>query len=369
MATKLKRLVIDRVDLVDKGANPDAYVVLYKRDDVAKASAVCSDCGTETEPYSEYCPGCGESMMPMAMADMVRCMKCAAPMAKSANFCKQCGTRRSGDMAKAQWTAAYINTLPDSSFAVIEPGAEKDAGGKTTPRSKRHLPYKDADGKVDLPHLRNALARLPQTQLSADLKAKAQRVLEAAAQRAGVGKGADVTEQEAQELKKRADEQAAEIAALRKRAEDAETQTAEALAIAKRAQDDQARVQYIEKMRLDFRHLPVKPTEDWRVLKALDALAAQEDHKAAAERLMDLLKAYDAMCEQGSTFKRLGHSANDPGVSGTAEARIYELANQLVTKGDYKTKADALAYIANEYPALYAEYAREQRVRVTGEAD
>ena len=35
--------------------------------------------------------------------------------------------------------------------------------GKTTPRSKRHFPYKDAAGKVDLPHLRNAIARIPQS--------------------------------------------------------------------------------------------------------------------------------------------------------------------------------------------------------------
>ena len=32
MPSKLKQLVVDRVDLVDRGANPDAYVVLFKRD-------------------------------------------------------------------------------------------------------------------------------------------------------------------------------------------------------------------------------------------------------------------------------------------------------------------------------------------------
>lgn len=57
-----------------------------------------------------------------------------------------------------------MNDLPDSSFLWIESGGEKDDEGKTTPRSLRHLPYKDADGKVDIPHLRNALARIPQTE-------------------------------------------------------------------------------------------------------------------------------------------------------------------------------------------------------------
>lgn len=63
---------------------------------------------------------------------------------------------------KAKWSTAFINNLPDSSFLYIESGGEKDSDGKTTPRTLRHLPYKDAGSKVDLPHLRNALSRLGQ---------------------------------------------------------------------------------------------------------------------------------------------------------------------------------------------------------------
>lgn len=89
---------------------------------------------------------------------------------------------------KAEWTAAFVNDLPDSSFAYISPGGEKDEDGRTKPRSLRHLPYKDADGKIDLPHLRNALARLSQTDIPADAKAAAAKKLRAAAEAAGVGK-------------------------------------------------------------------------------------------------------------------------------------------------------------------------------------
>jgi len=67
-------------------------------------------------------------------------------------------------VSKATWTTAYVNDLPDSSFALVESG-DKDGEGKTTPRSLRHLPYKDAEGKVDLPHLRNAIARANQIKL------------------------------------------------------------------------------------------------------------------------------------------------------------------------------------------------------------
>jgi hypothetical protein len=70
----------------------------------------------------------------------------------------------------ATWTSKYINSLPNSSFAWID-----SKGG-------RHLPYKDANGKVDHNHTANALARLNQVQGMSDterasVKAKLQKAL------------------------------------------------------------------------------------------------------------------------------------------------------------------------------------------------
>lgn len=88
---------------------------------------------------------------------------------------------------KAEWTTAYINDLPDSAFAYIESGGEKDGEGKTTPRSKRHFPHHNAEGGVDLPHLRNALARAPQSSFGD----RALPHLKRHASSAGVGKEDD----------------------------------------------------------------------------------------------------------------------------------------------------------------------------------
>jgi hypothetical protein len=82
----------------------------------------------------------------------------------------------------AVWTTAYVNDLPDSAFLYVESGGKKDSEGKTVPRSLRHLPYKSKEGTVDLPHLRNAIARIPQMKgispdLKARLQAKARRLL------------------------------------------------------------------------------------------------------------------------------------------------------------------------------------------------
>jgi hypothetical protein len=58
------------------------------------------------------------------------------------------------DAAAATWSRAYIRQLPDSAFAVVEQTSE---GTRI-----RRLPHHDAAGTLDLPHLCNALARLPQ---------------------------------------------------------------------------------------------------------------------------------------------------------------------------------------------------------------
>ena len=77
--------------------------------------------------------------------------------------------------ALAEWTTAYRNDLPDSAFLYIAPGGEKE-DGKTKPRSLRYFPFKDSEGKVDLPHLRNAIARIPQSTAKGLTKAKMQQL-------------------------------------------------------------------------------------------------------------------------------------------------------------------------------------------------
>jgi len=79
------------------------------------------------------------------------------------------------------WDTSYVNDLPDSAFAVIE----KDyLEGKIQDKNARHLPYKNKEGNVDLPHLRNALARvnqiepIGQSETKDDLIKKAMDVLE-----------------------------------------------------------------------------------------------------------------------------------------------------------------------------------------------
>jgi len=86
------------------------------------------------------------------------------------------------DGEKAEWTTAQINELPDDAFLYIEDGGEKDEDGMTVPRSLRHFPVRGPDGEIDLPHLRNALSRIPQADIPQDAKdaatERARRMLE-----------------------------------------------------------------------------------------------------------------------------------------------------------------------------------------------
>jgi hypothetical protein len=52
------------------------------------------------------------------------------------------------------WKRSYVDALPDEAFAVVH--ARPDG------TRSRHLPHHDAEGRVDRPHLRSALARLGQ---------------------------------------------------------------------------------------------------------------------------------------------------------------------------------------------------------------
>ncbi len=92
------------------------------------------------------------------------------------------------DKEKAVWSTAKVNDLPDDAFAYISPGGKK-VDGKTEPRDLRHLPYRDGDGKPDAAHVRNALARLDQTDIPEEAKAEARRKLEAAAKEVGIEVG------------------------------------------------------------------------------------------------------------------------------------------------------------------------------------
>jgi len=141
-------------------------------------------------------------------------------------------------MMEAEWTSEYVSDLADSAFAAIEPGGEKDAEGKTTPRSLRHLEHHDAEGNVDEAHVKAALQRLNQTKISDALKIEAKKHL------CGHAKQMDFVSEVCGEEPSRVSE-SADAVALRKKIFDLEVKLAESEKV----------VQALKKKHADFRRM------------------------------------------------------------------------------------------------------------------
>ncbi len=98
-------------------------------------------------------------------------------------FPSQSGKSVDMSIVKVQ-SSAQKSDLPDVAFAVIERGGKRDAQGRTKPQNLRHLPHHTGavqDGShhdtVDLPRLRNALARMNQIKAGTkDTDARIQRI-------------------------------------------------------------------------------------------------------------------------------------------------------------------------------------------------
>jgi hypothetical protein len=80
------------------------------------------------------------------------------------------------------WTRKYIDNLPESAFAIVY---------KENDRVIRKFPHHNANGNIDLPHLRNANSRLPQSDVPAEYKQQAMRHLATHKRKLGIGTPAE----------------------------------------------------------------------------------------------------------------------------------------------------------------------------------
>jgi len=76
----------------------------------------------------------------------------------------------------AKWSTAYIDRLPDSSFLYVN----RRTG-------ERKLPVLDRQGRLSIPHLNNAKARLNQTNISDSAKRRIRAEINQLQHAAGVG--------------------------------------------------------------------------------------------------------------------------------------------------------------------------------------
>jgi hypothetical protein len=244
----------------------------------------------------------------------------------------------------AVWDSASQSDLPDSSFAVIEDGGTKDADGKTTPRSLRHFPIRDASGKPDAPHVRNALSRLPQSNLSPALMAKAKAAIDKAAASLGIGdslKGADSMNEIASYLKLAEDAPEslilAEVKVRDAKIVDLETKLSE-----RDIADRKATVETILTAAVEARE--VKPGEREQLLKLAEEKPDAFDAFLAARKGVEVIKAGE-----------IGDGGTSTETSEDPTVRLAEAASKLV-KDRGIGYAEAMVIAAHDDAKLAESY-------------
>lgn len=260
----------------------------------------------------------------------------------------------------AVWDTAFINDLPDSAFLFIEDGGEKDADGRTVPRGLRHFPVRDTAGAVDLPHLRNALARIPQSALSPEQKATALGKAHAMAKDKGVGEAAQTmaAEEAAKEAEKMAEALEAEKFTEQLKAKDVEIErlTAEAKEASGKAEKLEADIKAakLEQRKGElkaeaeaFKALPVKPEEYVEKFVALE-----EKDPETAKWLKAQFAAFDVAMKEAGLLREIGSEREgDLSKADLFTARVTAKMTEL--KCDYRTAFDV---VQHESPDLAKAY-------------
>ena len=124
MATKLKGLVVDRVDLVDIGANLDkrtgdgAHIMLFKR----AGEIACKGCGAMNKFGAETCKDCGDAMGAKKKNALWRVVDLAKSLNASADLIAktEAAARSFDEILAGQKARRALDSLWDLYYAFME---------------------------------------------------------------------------------------------------------------------------------------------------------------------------------------------------------------------------------------------------------
>lgn len=320
MRRRYKELMVDRVDLVDKGANFDAHtgdgahIMLFKRDDTAKVALKCPACGdplptgwNDGPSVANYCPNCG------AKIDI----KAKAP-----------ATKRETTMTEPNETQHWLAILPVAVQKAL--GIKQPPAATTTETAAPQQTEKQQTEETTMPA---TVTTVNMTQ------AEFQKSLDDTVAKALAGA-------------------TAENADLKKRLTDAEAATKKAADDVKTANDARLLEQHTTVAK-SFKHVTFDVAKDAAVLMRLsEGTATKED----GARVMELFKALDAQLETASLFKAQGHDKHVV-KSDSAEAEVYKRAEALVVAKSAKTREQGIAAVCEADPELYNRYTDEMAAR------
>lgn len=139
---------------------------------------------------------------------------------------------------------------------------------------------------------------------------------------------------------------------IRKRLEEAERRAREAEEVAKAEREARLQREYLEKARA---YSNVGKPEDLAAMLR----QAYEVSEEYGKQLEATLKAANERIAQGALFAEVGKSGSGP-VAGSAEAEIEAKAQEMVSKGLAKSKAEAVVKVLEQHPDLAKRYHQER---------
>jgi|GEM_PF-1716486 len=119
----------------------------------------------------------------------------------------------------------------------------------------------------------------------------------------------------------------------------------------KKINDEKITKEYVEKAK-EFDSLNSETEELGKVLKSI-----AEFDNAAYEKVLGILKSANEVVKKSDVFKEYGSSGT--GDAGSAWAKIENMANSIIQKGEGMSKAQAISKVLEDNPELYNEYLGE----------
>lgn len=362
MATRLRRLKLARVSLVDLPANEQARVVLFKSA-VEKAPLEGESRGElkDSDFAAVWTDAEGRKQRKLPIHDAAHVRNALARWNQTdlpAGVKAKARTRLEaaarkfgiGEYAeKMQPTAEEVSVDEMARCKKCDTAMEKQDKGMKCPKCGFEMEMeseemeKTAEGRPEEDDV--------DEKLKADLDAALAEVESLKKERDDLAARLDTPE----EVEKR--KLAALPESIRKQLEDQATEI-------RKMRDERAEAELVEKARKEMPNLPGKAEEIGRLMKRVRDVVSAEDFDA----LVTALRAASAQIEKGKLFREVGRPGEPEGEESPA-AQVARMASEIVSKASGTTLPDAYAQIFRDHPELYAAYTRSVSANANADRD
>ena len=387
MPSRLKALKVTKVALVDQGANPDAHIVLFKRDQTlargtpprAKKRRLTKIDGDEPLTTDEILTRQREQErlwrewweVQDAFRTSIESIGRNAEEAERPLLLRQSieeFVARAVPLLEAMGMVEKAQPLLDDIQAVAKG------------RKKKHTTaMKHLSGALltleNILRTEETMATVDHTALEKQLAELTQQVEGLQTEKAELAKRNQALEEEAAKQRESDDPAAKRQAALAKM--DPETRALfeeqeviqkahaerieKAEAEAQREREVRQKQEAITKART-YTALPINPDDHYSIFMKLDnAIALDSEDR---DKLYTILKSANEMAVQAGIFQERGSGGDDLNTNDTAEAQVQKMARQKIEKNADLSLNDAIAEVMRDEPTLYAQYRRETQTKV-----